>query len=244
MITGLEKDRLDVTVLLPCYNEEQALPSVIKEIRSAMGGTRYSYEILVSDDRSTDKSASVAEDLGCRVIHSPSKRGSGSARKKGILGAKGEIIVMMDADGSYTASDIPKMLEYFPQYEQVNGARTSEKGEYVLLRLPAKWFIRMLASLLSWHRIPDLNTGLKAFRRDTMLQYLWAIPDGFSCVSSMTLAYLCNGHSVKYIPTESRKRIGKSKFHPFFDTFSYIVTVFRLIIYFGPLKGIIKPKNR
>jgi hypothetical protein len=69
-----------------------------------------------------------------------------------------------------------------------------------------------------------------------MLQYLWAIPDGFSCVSSMTLAYLCNGRSVKYIPTESRKRIGKSKFHPFFDTLSYIITVFRLILYFGPLK--------
>ncbi len=232
-------DNLDVTILLPCYNEEEALPSVIREIRAAMNGTQYSYEILVSDDCSTDSSVALAESMGCRVIRSSlsSRGGSGRARKNGVIQAKGGIVVMLDADGTYSASDIPEMLKYFPEYEQVNGARTSEKGELSLLRATVKWFIRMLASLLSGKKIPDLNTGLKAFRRDTMLQYLWAIPDGFSCVSSMTLAYLCSGRSVKYIPTESRKRIGNSKFRPFHDTVSYIATVVRLVFYFAPLKG-------
>lgn len=232
----MDKTRPDVTVLLPCYNEENALPVVISDIKNAMEAKGYSYEILVVDDMSMDKSASVAEGLGCRVIRRSVKGGAGAARKTGIIAASGSIIVMLDADGSYSASDIPKMLKYLSEYDQVNGARTSEKGVLSWLRSPAKWLIRMLASFLAGRVIPDLNTGLKCFKREIMLQYLWTIPDGFSCVSSMTLAFLCNGHSVMYIPTQYHKRIGKSKFHPIKDTYAYILTVLRLITYFNPLR--------
>ena len=232
----MDKTRPDVTVLLPCYNEENALPVVISDIKNAMEAKGYSYEILVVDDMSMDKSASVVEGLGCRVIRRSVKGGAGAARKTGIIAASGSIIVMLDADGSYSASDIPKMLKYLSEYDQVNGARTSEKGVLSWLRSPAKWLIRMLASFLAGRVIPDLNTGLKCFKREIMLQYLWTIPDGFSCVSSMTLAFLCNGHSVMYIPTQYHKRIGKSKFHPIKDTYAYILTVLRLITYFNPLR--------
>jgi glycosyltransferase involved in cell wall biosynthesis len=232
----MTKDRFDVTVLLPCYNEEEALPKVITDIRKALEGTNYSYEILVVDDQSTDQSVAVSQKLGCRVICRPVRRGAGAARKTGILAAKGEIIVMLDADGTYAAEDIPKMLSFFPVYDQVNGARTSEQGTLPWLRGPAKWAIRKLASFISRQNIPDLNTGLKAFKKEMMIPYLWTVPDGFSCVSSMTLAFLCNGHPVKYFPTSYRKRIGVSKFHPIKDTYNYILTVFRLITYFDPLR--------
>lgn len=232
----MEKKGMKVTILLPCYNEELALPKVITDIRDAMNGVGYSYEIMIVDDGSTDNSVTIAENLGCRVIRRAVRRGAGASRKTGILAAEGEIIVMLDADGTYTAADIPKMLKFFPEYDQVNGARTSEKGTLFLLRTPAKWLIRNLASFIAGQKIPDLNTGLKAFKRELMLRYLWTIPDGFSCVSSMTLAFLCNGHPVKYIPTEYHKRIGLSKFHPIKDTYNYILTVFRLITYFDPLR--------
>lgn len=232
----MDAPKMDVTILMPCYNEAEALPSVVAEIRVAMKDAGFSYEILVVDDQSSDNSVAVAEGLGCRVIRRKLRRGAGAARKTGILAAAGKVIVMLDADGTYVAGDIPKMLAYFPEYDQVNGARTSEQGTWALLRMPAKWLIRLLASYLAKYPIPDLNTGLKAFKREPMLGYLWTIPDGFSCVSSMTLAFLCNGHAVKYIPTEYRKRIGRSKFHPVKDTYNYIVTVFRLITYFEPLR--------
>lgn len=226
----------DVTVLLPCFNEEDALPVVVGDINKALKGTRYSYEIMVVDDKSTDASAEVAEKLGCRVIRRTVRSGAGAARKTGIWAANGGIIVMLDADGSYTAADIPRLLEHFPEYDQVNGARTSEQGTLFLLRMPAKWCIRRIASVLAGQNIPDLNTGLKAFKRDLMLRYLWTVPDGFSCVSSMTLAFMCNGHAVKYIETQYHKRIGLSKFHPVKDTYLYLVTIFRLITYFNPLR--------
>jgi polyisoprenyl-phosphate glycosyltransferase len=143
---------------------------------------------------------------------------------------------MLDADGSYPAGSIPELLRWFPAYDQVNGARTSEQGTLPWLRRPAKWFIRRLACYLTGHRIPDLNTGLKAFKREAMLEWLWVVPDGFSCVTTMTLAFLTNGYAVKYVPTAYRPRIGKSKFHPIHDTLAYLATVLRMVLYFRPLK--------
>jgi hypothetical protein len=127
-------------------------------------------------------------------------------------------------------------LDHFPAYDQVNGARTSEQGTLPWLRGPAKWFICRLACYLTGHRIPDLNTGLKAFKRDLMLDWLWVVPDGFSCVTTMTLAFLTNGYAVKYVPIEYRRRIGRSKFHPVKDSMSYLATVLRMVLYFRPLK--------
>lgn len=225
-----------VTILLPAYNEQEAIGRVIDDVRAAMSRTAYRYEILVVDDCSTDGTAEVARERGVRVLRHPVNRGSGAARRTGILEARGEIIVMLDADGSYDAHSIPLLLEYFPEFDQVNGARTSEQGTYRVLRIVAKALIRWLAMFLSGVSIPDLNTGLKAFKRSIMLEYLWVLPDGFSCVTSMTLAFLTNGYRVHYIPTPYYPRIGKSKFHPLADTASYLSTVVRLCTYFRPLR--------
>ena len=225
-----------VSVVLPAYNEQDAIPSVVENVRKAMDSTDFSYEILVVDDCSTDNTASVAEAQNVRVVKRKRQGGSGATRRTGILESKGEIIVMLDADGSYEAGDIPTLLEHFPEYDQVNGARTSEQGTMKLLRTPAKWIIRMLACYLTDTNIPDLNTGLKAFRKDVMTKYLWVLPNGFSCVTTMTLAFLTNGYAVKYVPTTYHKRIGKSKFHPVKDTLSYLNTVVRMVMYFKPLR--------
>ena len=234
---------LRLTVLLPAFNEELAIRRVLAEVAEALTDEPYAFEILVVDDASTDRTAAIAEEfaLDCwrcpvRVIRCPENRGAGAARRVGVREARGEIVVMLDADGTYPAADIRRLLEFFPAYDQVNGARTSEQGTLPWLRRPAKWFIRRLACYLTGCRIPDLNTGLKAFKREKMLPWLWVVPDGFSCVTTMTLAFLTNGHAVKYVPTEYRKRIGRSKFHPIKDTLSYLGTVLRMVLYFRPLK--------
>lgn len=237
--------RTQVTVLLPAYNEELAIGRVLGEIVEALsqGEEPLAYEILVVDDASTDRTADLAEEfaLDCwqcavRVIRCPENRGAGAARKVGVRQARGEIVVMLDADGTYPAESIVDLLRHFPAYDQVNGARTSEQGTLPWLRGPAKWFIRMLACYLTGYRIPDLNTGLKAFKRDAMLPWLWVVPNGFSCVTTMTLAFLTNGYAVKYVPTPYRRRIGHSKFHPLKDTWAYFATVLRIVLYFRPLK--------
>lgn len=227
---------IQVSVVIPAHNEQGAIGRVIGEVKRAMDTTSHRYEILVVDDASTDGTAEQARQAGAQVIRRTVRGGSGASRRTGILAAQGEIVVMLDGDGSYDAGDIPKMLAYFPEYDQVNGARTSEQGTLKWLRTPTKWFIRQLASYLTGVAIPDLNTGLKAFKKDIMKKYLWVLPDGFSCVSTMTLAFLANGFAVKYIPTTYRKRIGQSKFHPVKDTVAYLNTVIRMVMYFRPLR--------
>ncbi len=232
-----------LTVLLPTYNEELAIELVLDEIVAALAKESLRYEILIVDDASTDATADLAERYATdcwqcpiRVIRCPENRGAGAARKVGIRDAQGDVVVMLDADGTYPAESIPDLLRHFPAYDQVNGARTSEQGTMPWLRVPAKWFIRKLACYLTGVKIPDLNTGLKAFKRDAMLPWLWVVPNGFSCVTTMTLAFLTNGYTVKYVPIPYRTRIGTSKFHPIRDTAAYLSTVLRMVLYFRPLK--------
>lgn len=225
-----------VSIILPAFNEERAIEWVIDRTRESMGPQGMDYEIIVVDDASTDRTASLAEAKGVRVLRRRVNGGSGSSRKAGILAARGEIIAMLDADGSYDPADLPPLLERMEGYDMINGAREREAGTLPYLRAPAKFLIRKLAEYLSGRTIPDLNTGMKVFRRDVMEKYLWVIPDGFSCVSSMTLAFLTNGHPVGFFPIRYSKRIGKSKFHPVKDTLRYLEAVLRMIIYFNPLK--------
>src|SRR5205807_10345765 len=144
-----------------------------------------------------------------------------------------------DADLTYPNERIPELaaiLDEDPTIDQVVGARTSEEGTLKIFRVPAKWFVRKLAERLTNADIPDLNSGLRAFRRDVSLPYLRLLPPGFSCVTTITLAFLSNQHPVDYMSIDYAKRSGTSKFHPFRDAYRYILQVLRMIMYFNPLK--------
>lgn len=225
-----------VSAVIPAYNEAGAIGGVVQEVRAALERTGYPYEILVVDDGSLDDTALRAEEAGAKVIRHKENKGSGASRKSGILASKGEWILMIDADGTYPAAAIPEILSPLKEYSQVIGARVVERGTHKWLRTFAKEVIRRIAIILVGKHIPDLNSGLRAFRKKEMLPFLHLVPDGFSCVSSMTLAFLTNGLPVAFVPVEYFSRIGKSKFHPIKDTYKYFLTVVRIITYFAPLK--------
>ncbi|HEY8456968.1 MAG TPA: glycosyltransferase family 2 protein [Actinopolymorphaceae bacterium] len=240
---------LDVTVVLPCYNEEEHVLQELDRITAALDASDYSYELLAIDDASTDQTLRVLEEaqsrLPClRVLRFTQNGGSGTARRIGTQQARGRIVVWTDADMSYPNERIPelvKMLDDDPSIDQVVGARTSEQGSHRLLRVPAKWFIRKVAEYLTNTSIPDLNSGLRAFRRDVALPYLRLLPPGFSCVTTITIAFLHNQHGMRYVPIEYSKRSGKSKFHFVKDAYRYILQVLRMVMYFNPLKVLMPP---
>jgi glycosyltransferase involved in cell wall biosynthesis len=228
---------LDVSIILPVYNEVDHLKQEVDRIRIAMDASEYSYEIIVVDDGSTDGSGQAAEAIGgLRVIRMLQNRGSGSARKAGTTAARGRVTVWTDVDMTYPNDTIPQLVKELDGYDQVVGARTTEEGTMKSLRVPAKWFIRRLASFLTGTKIPDLNSGFRAFRTNVARQYLRHLPPGFSCVTTMTMTFLSGGYSVKYIPIEYGKRAGKSKFHPINDTRRYGVQVVRMVLSYNPLR--------
>lgn len=227
----------DVSVVLPVYNEKGHLREEIDRIRGALEASTYTYEIIVVDDGSDDGSGETLREIeGITLLRFAQNRGSGSARKYGTRAARGRVVVWTDADMTYPNHEIPELVAELEGYDQVVGARTSEQGTSKLFRVPAKWSIRKLASYLTETKIPDLNSGLRAFRRDVADQYLHLLPAGFSCVTTITMAFLANGYSVKYIPIEYSKRAGTSKFHWWSDTKRYLTQVLRLILSYNPLK--------
>ncbi len=102
--------------------------------------------------------------------------------------------------------------------------------------MPAKWLIRRLAQFLAGTKIPDLNSGFRAFRTDVARQYLNQLPVGFSCVTTITMTFLAGGYSVKYVPIDYAKRAGESKFHWYKDTRRYATQVVRMILSYNPLR--------
>ena len=235
---------LDVTVVLPCYNEQDHVLAEIERITRAMEATDFSYELLVIDDKSTDSTLKVLKDA---LPHYPHMRlmafrrngGSGTARRIGTTEAYGRYVVWTDADMTYPNERIPEFVQYLvdnPDVDQVVGARTTEQGTHKILRVPAKWVIRKVAERLVQTKIPDLNSGLRAFRREVSLPYLRLLPPGFSCVTTITMSFLSNQHPVDYLPIDYAKRAGSSKFHFVKDAYRYILQVLRMVMYFNPIK--------
>ena len=238
-----------VTIVLPCYNEEDHVVDEVKRICGAMDASGYGYELLAVDDASTDATLARLRDVEAvfprmRVIAFGHNGGSGTVRRIGSQRARGEFVVWTDADMSYPNERIPElvaMLDADPELDQVVGARTQEMGSHKALRVPAKWVIRKIAERLTNTRIPDLNSGLRVFRRDVARPYLRLLPPGFSCVTTITLAFLSNQHPVRYVPIEYAKRAGRSKFHFVSDAYRYILQVLRMVMYFNPLKVLMPP---
>lgn len=225
-----------VSVVLPVYNEEQAIGLVLDDVTRIMRKNSYDFEIVVVDDGSTDTSIQIARERGVRIVRHASNKGCGAARKTGILNSEGDIILMLDADGTYPIESIPEILKHFPECDQVIGARHKEQGTFKILRQPVKWLMFRLASYLAKTKIPDLNSGLRAFKKDVVSKYLYLIPNGFSCVSTITLLFISNGYTVKFVPIEYYKRIGKSKFDAFIGTRDMLFTIIRIIMHFNPLR--------
>ncbi|PID53555.1 MAG: glycosyl transferase family 2 [Micrococcales bacterium] len=238
------RPKVKVSIVLPCYNEQDHVLAEVQRITESMDTSGFSYEILAIDDKSTDNTLQVLTDAKPQYPHMyvvpfPRNGGSGTARRIGSAIARGDIVVWTDADMSYPNERIPEFVTYLdenPACDQVVGARTTEEGTHKLLRVPAKLVIRKFAESLSSTKIPDLNSGLRAFRRDVSLPYLRLLPPGFSCVTTLTLSFLSNQHQVDYLPIKYSSRAGSSKFHPLRDAYRYIMQVLRMTMYFNPMK--------
>lgn len=245
-LVEMKPESCDISIVLPVFNEATHLEEEVTRIHKSMSASERTYEILIVDDGSTDGSGELAKSLeGVRVVRFATNRGSGSARKYGTMLAQGDIVVWTDVDMTYPNDEIPELVEAMEGYDQVVGARRTEEGTVKVLRRPAKWLIRSLASYLSKTDIPDLNSGFRAFRKDVAEQFLYLLPRGFSCVTTITMAFLSNGYAINYVPIDYKPRVGESKFHWWKDTRRYLLQVIRMVLmhepirFFGPLAGLL-----
>lgn len=224
-----------VSIVIPAFNEENAIASSIRETMQVMQASGREFELIVVDDGSTDRTRERAEAEGIKVVAMPENRGYGAALKAGIHRARFDTILITDADGTYPSEAIPRILDEMGEYDMVVGARIGESVAIPMVRRPAKWFLRKLASYLAGRTIPDLNSGLRAMRKSLILKFEHILPSGFSFTTTITLAALCSGALVRYSPIDYHARIGESKIRAS-HAFEFLVLILRTTVYFNPLK--------
>ncbi len=231
------------TVVVPCYNEEGAILDTLSELRGCLQDG-LPHELIIVNDGSTDRTADVLSKAielfpGVRVIHHAENRGYGASLKTGIRAARSEWIVITDADGTYPNEEIPRLVEMAGQYDMVVGSRTAPTAQYPLIRKIPKVFLRAYASWVTNKHIPDLNSGLRVFRREMAMQFFYLISDGFSFTTTITLSMLSNKLQVHYEPIGYAPRIGKSKIRPIRDTLLFFRLILQMGLYFNPLRSLL-----
>jgi glycosyltransferase involved in cell wall biosynthesis len=195
------------------------------------------YEVVIVDDGSRDETGARAEQAGARVLRHPHNVGYGRSLKDGIRAARYDTIIINDADGTYPIDAIPDLLaRYSEGYDMVVGARSGEHYRESLIKMPLRRLLRFIVEFTAGRSIPDINSGLRVFRRSTALEYFDHLCDTFSFTTSMTLAYMMTGKFVAYVPIEYNKRVGKSKVRLLRDSMKTLQYIVEAAIYYNPLK--------
>lgn len=223
---------MELTVIVPVHNEEQALRPFDAAMRAALREGGVPGRILYVNDGSTDGSAAVLEELRAEVITLDLNRGYGAAIKTGILHAETEYLAIIDADGTYLPEDIPRLFREMRTCDMVVGRRPRERG----LRRLAKGFLQGIASYAVDYPIPDINSGLRIFSRKLARDLFRLLPNGFSLTSTITLGALYTPYRVRYVPVEYRLRTGRSKIKKIRALFNFTMLILRTMVLFNPLK--------
>ena len=224
-----------VTIVIPAYNEQGGIAASLGAVEHAIESSGWKYEIIVVDDGSTDATARLASEHGVEVVRLGTNRGYGAALKAGIAHAKFDWVAIIDADGTYPATALPELLQRVESNDMVVGARIGSQVRDPFARRPAKWVLRKFASILSGEAIPDLNSGLRVIRKSLVQKFSGILPSGFSFTTTITLAMICCGYSVAYVPIDYFKRIGRSKIKPF-HAFKFAFLILRTIMLFRPMR--------
>jgi glycosyltransferase involved in cell wall biosynthesis len=233
----------ELSIVIPAFNEADGIGAVLTRVSAVLGTSGIDHEILVVDDGSTDGTArAVQAALGTlprvRLLQHEANRGYGAALKTGIRAAAADVVAITDADGTYPNERLPELYRALVarRADMVVGARTGANVHIPLVRRPAKAALGALANYLSGTRIPDLNSGLRVFRKAPVVERFNLISDGFSFTTTVTLALLARSQPVVFVPVDYAKRTGSSKIRPIRDTFNFLVLILRVSVYFEPLK--------
>jgi len=222
-----------ISIIMPAYNEADAIGKVLDKL-VPMAAER-GWEVIVVDDGSSDGTGKTAAAREVKVLTHPYNQGYGASLKTGVRAASGDIVVVIDSDGQHDENDIPRVLEYIHEYDMVVGQRT-KGGHNAWIRRPGKWLLGKIANFLVGQKIPDLNSGLRAYQKSLLLKLIHLMPDGFSFSTTSTVAYYSMNFRIKYIPIKIRPRIGTSTVKQIRHGAETILLMLRLIVLFNPLK--------
>lgn len=232
MIKSRTKKSDKFSIVIPTFNEEKIVEKVLIEVKKCYPDQ----EVILVDDGSTDRTYEIAKAVkGIKAIRHSINKGYGAALKTGIRNAAYDTVVLMDGDGQHDPRYIGYLADQIGDHDMVVGARTAD-SEVSIFRRFGVGILTRLANYLAATKIPDLNSGLRAVKKRTVLQFMHILPNNFSFTTTITLAFLKDGYDVRYVPVRTVKRVGRSKIKPFRNGFDFILLILRTIVLFDPLK--------
>jgi glycosyltransferase involved in cell wall biosynthesis len=227
-----------ISVVIPALNEEASVEAVVGRVRALIESQGWhGGEIVVVDDGSTDRTAELARAAGARIVSHPSNAGYGRSLKDGILAATNDLVAITDADGTYPVERIPELVALIEKgFDMAVGARQGPAYRESAIKHPLRIVLRAIVEYTAGQRIPDPNSGLRVFRRSTIVPYFPTLSNAFSFTTSSTLAYMLSGRFVAYLPIDYAERIGTTKVRLFRDSLRTMQYIVQAILYHNPLK--------
>ncbi|MDR2412272.1 MAG: glycosyltransferase family 2 protein [Holosporales bacterium] len=226
-----------ISVVIAAYNEEKSIEKTVAEVRRVCTEMAVPFEIIAVDDGSTDATVSLLRELDVRVLSNPHNAGYGFSLKKGISAARYETIVITDADQTYPFSQIPDLYRVFLKgFDMVVGARTGAPYTGSFFKMLLRKILTFIVEFTAERKIPDINSGLRIFKRDRAQEFFSHLCNGFSFTTSLTLAYMMTGKFVSYVPIPYGQRAGKTKVRLLRDSLKTLQYILQAAIYYNPLK--------
>jgi len=227
------ENKPDVSVVLPCLNEEATIGECIKNIKNIFKKENINGEIIVSDNGSVDNSVKIAKSMDVKVVYQPLK-GYGAAYLKGIHEARGKFIVMGDSDATYNFLEIPLLLKPLKEgYDFVIGNRF--KG--IIKKDAMPWvhryignpFLSGLVNLFFKTNFSDVHCGFRAFTKEAF-EKMNLKTTGMEFASEMVVSASKNRLKICEVPISYNTRRGKSKLKSFSDGWRHL----RFILMYSP----------
>jgi glycosyltransferase involved in cell wall biosynthesis len=220
----------DLTICIPAYNES----STIGKTLEALWKTFPRAEIIVVDDGSEDQTGEIAQKVpGTQVLFHKRNIGYGAALKTAMREASRGVIAWLDCDDQHSPEDLARVVRpvLAGEKDAVIGVRGTD-SDICRGHAPGKWVLNSLAEIVTRESIPDLNSGMRCFRRELIQRYQHLLPDGFSASATSTLLMMKRGYRLGYEKISTKKRVGTSKVKILRDGWRTIHLLIRILILF------------
>jgi glycosyltransferase involved in cell wall biosynthesis len=226
-----------LSLVIPAYNEEGAIESVLDDAKAVLDRIGVPYEIIVVDDASADATATRAESRGVTVLRNVQNGGYGYSLMRGVTAAQYPTVAIIDADGSYPVEEFARLFEEYRRgFAMVVGNREGAQYDGTTQMKLLRWAFRTLTQFIVGRTVPDVNSGMRIFDRATVLPLFPHMSYGFSFTTSITLLFMMRAQPVNYLPVAYRKRQGQSKVRYFRDSLRAIQIIASITARLNPIK--------
>lgn len=231
-----------LSVVIPAWNEENGIVQIVERVRAtrpALHNLGLDLEIVVVDDGSRDRTATLAAQCGdTRVIRHLVNRGYGAALKTGFRHAQGQILAFLDADGTYPPDALPEMYQALLAQDAdiIVGSRMSgAASEMPVTRRVGNFAFAQMLSILSGVRVQDSASGMRMFKRQALIK-LYPLPDGLNFTPAMTTRALNEDIKIVEVPISYAERIGRSKLSVVRDGVRFTNTIVWTTMTYRPVR--------